>query len=72
MSGLEAHFVVFYDEDTGRLLVDEDTAAEFLGAGRVYDTVNDEWENLSDHPGLDMKAGAALETALALYNDVLK
>jgi len=71
--GNQVHFIVYYDETSGFLIRDDDTAKErFGGTELIFNTTTEEWEDIHYHPGLDEEAGRAMDTALELYNYVMK
>lgn len=63
----QIHFVVYYDTETGKFVIDGDTMAVNFPEGTVFDDDTQEWERVTDSTGED-KACTILRNMLGVHN----
>jgi hypothetical protein len=69
---LRVHFVVYYDSETKELVRDDETAMAHFDDALVFVVDSEDWVNDDAAPAPSREAGAAIDTALELYNSVIK
>jgi len=69
---MEVYFVVYYDDDSGKLFIDDETAGARFNEGLIWDQTCEEWLDQGDYPALDERAAMVVKALVDLYNEVLK